>query len=68
MSGFRGSDQQLDREIESLERIARTRTRRAASELRELDQELHELRRERGRRRATLVAPTEVASPSESLA
>jgi hypothetical protein len=52
MAPFHGSDQRLDREIETLEEIARVRVRRAARELREMDQELSELRRERVRRRA----------------
>jgi hypothetical protein len=49
---FRGSDESLDREIEAAEAIARVRLRRAARELRELDRDLAELRRERARRRA----------------
>lgn len=53
MAPFRGSDGRLDREIEALEAVARTRVRRVARERRELDRELSELRRERGRRRAT---------------
>ncbi len=52
MSGFRGSDDQLEREIAALEGIARLRVRRAASELRELERDLRELRQERARRRA----------------
>jgi hypothetical protein len=52
MSSFRGSDESLDHEIETLERIARQRVRRYASELKDLDQELRELRRLRARRRA----------------
>ena len=52
MSGFRGSDEQLDREIAAIEGMARVRVRRAASELRELERDLRELRRERARRRA----------------
>jgi hypothetical protein len=53
MSSFRGTDECLDREIETLEAIARTRVRRAARELRDLERDLSELRRERARRRAT---------------
>jgi hypothetical protein len=52
MTGFRGSDQQLEREIAALEGIARVRVRRVAAELREVDRDLRELRRERARRRA----------------
>ena len=64
MSGFRGSDERLDREIAQLERIARLRLARAAAEMRELERDLRELRRERGRRRAAsteeATAPTAV--------
>ncbi len=52
MSAFRGSDSALEREIATLEAIARLRTRRAARDLAELDRDLRELRRERARRRA----------------
>jgi hypothetical protein len=61
MSGFRGSDDLLDREIAALERIARIRLRRATAELRELDRDLRELKRERARRRA--AAPVAVNQP-----
>ena len=54
MPPFRGSDETLDREIETLEGIAKTRTRRAARELSELDRDLRELRAERARRRARI--------------
>jgi hypothetical protein len=53
MTGFRGSDESLDREIEAIERMARVRVRRVASELSELDRDLRELKRERARRRAS---------------
>jgi len=52
MSGFRGSDEALEREIATLETIGRTRVRRAAADLRELERELRALRRERARRQA----------------
>lgn len=52
MAPFRGSDERLDREIETLEGIARLRVRRVARELRDIEKDLHELRRERARRRA----------------
>jgi hypothetical protein len=58
MRSFRGSDHALDREIATLERIARVRVRRVAAELRELDRDLRELRRERARRRAGVAART----------
>jgi hypothetical protein len=64
MTSFRGSDDRLDREIETLEDIARVRIRRVARELRDIDRELSELRRERARRRATADAvPVESATP-----
>ncbi len=51
MSPFRGSDEQLEREIAVLEGIVRLRVRRTATDLRELERDLHELRRELKRRR-----------------
>lgn len=60
MTAFRGSDERLEREIETLEAIARLRVRRVASELRDIERDLAELRRERARRRAAgLVAAAE---------
>jgi hypothetical protein len=53
---FRGSDATLEREIATLEAIARLRLRRHARELRDLDRDLAELRRERARRRAATEA------------
>lgn len=65
MTPFRGSDECLDREIEALEGIARVRIRRVARELRDIDRDLFELRRERARRRTVVdVAPLESASPA----
>ena len=52
MSALRGSDETLDREIEALERIARQRVRRYATDLKNLDQDLRELRRLRAQRKA----------------
>jgi hypothetical protein len=57
VSGFRGSDEALDREIAAIEGMSRVRVRRVAAELRELEAELHELRRERARRRALVSLP-----------
>lgn len=54
MSAFRGSDETLDREIETLRAIARVRLRRYAREQVALDQELRALLRERGRRRSAV--------------
>lgn len=58
MTPFRGSDERLDREIETLEGIARIRVRRVGRELRDIEKDLHELRRERARRRAAAETPT----------
>ena len=67
MSGFRGSDESLDREIAQIERIARLRVRRAAADLRELDRDLRELKRERARRRAEVPARIDTAAVEESV-
>ena len=53
MSRYRASDDALDREIATLETISRVRLRRYAREMRELDRDLSEMRRERARRRAS---------------
>jgi len=63
MAGFRGTDEQLDREIAQVERIARLRLARAAAEMRELDRDLKELRRVRARRKAD----TSVGGTTESV-
>lgn len=52
MTGFRGSDEQLEREIAAIEGMARVRVRRTAAELLDLERDLRGLRRERARRRA----------------
>jgi len=52
VSGFRGSDESLDREIDTVERLVRVRLRRANDDLKELEAALRELRRERRRRQA----------------
>lgn len=52
MTRFRASDERLDREIETLEIMARTRLRRAAADIRGIERDLADLRRERTRRRA----------------
>jgi hypothetical protein len=57
VSPFRGSDETLELEIATLEAIARVRVRRAAREMRDLDRDLRELRRERARRRASSAIP-----------
>jgi hypothetical protein len=66
MTGFRGTDEQLDREIEVIERIARIRLRRASAELRELERDLRVLRKERARRRAEVIESGEVGAATEA--
>ncbi|HTT72955.1 MAG TPA: hypothetical protein VMG99_02220 [Thermoplasmata archaeon] len=65
MSGFRGSDDLLDREIAAIERIARVRVRRVAAELKEFDRDLRELKRERARRRAADLGTASAGSEIE---
>jgi hypothetical protein len=62
MSPFRSSDDALEGEIATLETIVRIRVRRAAADLRELECDLRELRRERARRRGVGEVPERVAS------
>ena len=64
MSPYRATDEQLDREIATLERIGRTRLRRASVELNEIDRDLRELRRERARRAARATEMTSVEVPA----
>ena len=64
MSPYRATDDQLDREIATLERIGRVRLRRASAELNEIDRELRELRRERARRSARASEMTTVEIPA----
>jgi hypothetical protein len=68
MSRYRATDEQLDREIDALERIARIRLRRAAAEMNDIDKDLRDLRKERARRRAEAAATAETATPAEELA
>ena len=63
MAGFRGSDASLDREIATLERMARVRVRRVAAELTDIDRDLRELKRERARRRATATEHLAAETP-----
>jgi hypothetical protein len=65
MSRYRASDDTLDREIATLEAISRVRLRRYAREMRDLDRDLSEMRRERARRRASAG---ELASEAERTA
>jgi hypothetical protein len=63
MSAFRGSEETLDREIATLERVARQRLRRYSHELRELEDDLRELRRIRARKRAESDIPLSIPAP-----
>ena len=67
MSGFRGSDDDLEREIAAVQRLVRVRLRRANDDLRELEIALRELRRER-RRRQLVPASTDATQESVSAA
>lgn len=67
MSPFRATDEQIDREITALERIAKVRLRRAAAELKDIDKDLRELRKEKARRaaRASEMIGTEASVSGE---
>ena len=67
MSGFRGSDEALDREIETLERMAKVRLRRYTRDLNELDRDLNGLKRERARRRVEAESLEPVPVPAEAV-
>jgi hypothetical protein len=60
MVRFRGSDEEIEREIAAVQGLVRVRLRRANEDLRELETALAELRRELKRRR-TPVALTDGA-------
>lgn len=68
MSGFRGTDEELDREIAALRGMVRVRLRRTAREFAELDRDLRELGRERARRRASSAISAAESVPAESSA
>ncbi len=68
MSPFRGSDETLDREIETLEGIAKRRLRRYARDLKDLDRDLSDLKKERARRRAASAVPAIGSEPVGSSA
>ena len=68
MSPYRATDEQLDREISALEKMARVRLRRASAELNDLDRELRELRKERARRKAEAPVVSEAVVPTEEIA
>jgi hypothetical protein len=59
MTPYRGSDEALDREISAVEHLVRVRLRRANDDLRDLETILRDLRKERRRRRQTVIAPAE---------
>ncbi len=62
--GYRASDEALEREIATLEGLARLRLRRYNREFRDLDRDLRELRRERARRKAEGRVPATGSSAS----
>jgi hypothetical protein len=64
MTPFRGSDESLDREIATIESIARIRLRRVSAEMRELTRDLRELKRERARRRVASEVPATAMEPT----
>jgi len=64
MSPYRATDEQLDREISTLEQMGRVRLRRANADLNEIDRELRELRRERARRAARAAGLSAVEVPA----
>jgi hypothetical protein len=60
--GFRGSDETLDAEIATAESHIRVRVRRSIAEMRALERELRELKRERARRRKRAEIPAWVGA------
>lgn len=66
MSPFRGDDETLDREISTLEGMAKRRLKRYTDDLRDLDRDLSDLRKERARRRAQNAIPSTENIPEES--
>jgi hypothetical protein len=67
MTGFRGSDEELDREIAALEGIVRVRLKRTVREFAELDRDLKGLVRERTRRRATSAGESSESAPVDAV-
>ncbi|MCI4321626.1 MAG: hypothetical protein L3K05_04900 [Thermoplasmata archaeon] len=59
MASYRASDEVVEREIAALQQIVQVRLRRYIAEMRDLDRDLRELKRERARRRDD---PTAVAA------
>jgi hypothetical protein len=66
MPPFRGSDDAVEREIATLEQLARLRLRRYAAEMRDLDRDLSELRREKARRRSATTVPGSTVAAAAS--
>ncbi len=66
MSPFRGDDETLEREISTLEGVAKRRLKRYTDDLRDLDRDLADLRKERARRRAQSAIPSTESVPAES--
>ncbi len=66
MARFRGTDQAIEREIAALEGIARVRLRRTVEEMRELERDLRELKKERARRRAEHEIATTASSSADA--
>ena len=64
MTGYRGTDEAVEREIATLETIVQVRLRRYAAEMKQLDRELSELRREKARRRALAAVPSAASTES----
>jgi Skp family chaperone for outer membrane proteins len=59
---FHGTDEQLDEEISTIERVIQVRLRRYAREMAELDRDRRALAQERARRRAQAEVPSDATS------
>ena len=68
MSPYRGSDEELEREIATIEGLVRVRLGRANRDLRELESSLRDLRRELRRRRSSLPVPEGETVPDSASA
>jgi hypothetical protein len=66
MTTYRATDEQIDREIATLEKMSRVRLRRATDELNDLDKDLRELRKEKARRAARAAEMVGAESPASS--
>ncbi len=65
MGRWRGSSEQLERELTTLEAVLATRLRRYARDVAELEREMRDLRRERTRRRARAEVPSWTGADTE---